>query len=160
MLLLIHSFSSSFFFLSNFQILNIFVALFSETVRPRKMKLVITHVNNGWMYRVYQIRLLLLIRFFISSFFFLSNFQTIKFLSHFSLELWVLESWNAPYSFLYFFNFLSLQFSNNKIFFALLSGIVSPRKLKLGTHMYTAIKLLLPLIHPFFHFSFSPNFKD
>ena len=32
-------------------------------------------------------------------------------------------------------HFLSLQFSNIKIFVALLSGIVSPRKLKLGTHM-------------------------
>ena len=127
-LLLIHPFSSSFFFLSNFQILNIFVTLFSGTVRPRRLKLV-THVNNGCMYRVYQ------------------N-QTAAF-----------------YSFLYFFIFLSLQFSNIKNFVALLSGIVSPRKLKFGTHMnnggcivYTAIKLLL-LTHPFFHFSFSPIFK-
>ena len=35
----------------------------------------------------------------------------------------------------YFFIFLSLQFSNIKNFVALPSGIVSPRKLKLGTHM-------------------------
>ena len=40
----------------------------------------------------------------------------------------------AAYSFLYFLIFLSLQFSNIKNFVALLSGIVSPRKLKLGTH--------------------------
>ena len=52
MLLLIHPFSSSFFFLSSFQISNIFVAPFSGTVRPRILKLV-THVNHGWMYRVY-----------------------------------------------------------------------------------------------------------
>ena len=53
LLLLIHPLSSSFFFLSNFQILNIFVALFSGTARPRRFKLV-THVNNGWMFRVDQ----------------------------------------------------------------------------------------------------------
>ena len=34
-----------------------------------------------------------------------------------------------------FFIFLSLQFSDLKNFVALPSGIVSPRKLKLGTHM-------------------------
>ena len=71
-----------------------------KTVRPRRLKLV-THVNNGWMYRVYQ------------------------------------NQTAAAYSFLYFFIFLSLQFSNIKIFVALLSGTVhmSPRKMKLGTHM-------------------------
>ena len=37
------------------------------------------HVDNGWMYRVDRIRLLLLICPFISSFSFLSNFQTLKF---------------------------------------------------------------------------------
>ena len=94
MLLHIHPFSSSLFFLSNFQILNIFVTLFSGTVRPRRLKLV-THVNNGWMYRVYQ------------------------------------NETAAVYSFIS----LSLQFSNIQNFVALLSGILSARKLKLGTHM-------------------------
>ena len=98
MLLLIHSFSSSFFFHSSFQILNIFVAFFSGTVRPRRLKLV-THVNNGWMYYVYQ------------------------------------NQTAAAYLFLYFSFFLSFQFSNIKNFVALLSGIVSHRKLKLGIHM-------------------------
>ena len=121
MLLLIHSFSSSFFFLSNFQTLKFFVTLFSGTVRYRRLKLV-THVNNEWIYRVYQ------------------N-QTV-----------------VAYSFHYFFIFLSLQFSNIKNFVALLSGIVSPRKLKLGTHMnkgrlYRVYRnQLLLLIHPFFTF--------
>ena len=96
MLLLIHPFSSSCF--SNFQLLNIFVALFSGTVSHRRLKLV-THVKNGWMYCVYQ------------------------------------NQTAAAYLFLYFFNFLSLQFSNIKNFVALLSGIVSLRKLKLGTLM-------------------------
>ena len=83
--------------LSNFQILNIFVAFFSGTVRPRRLKLV-THVNNGWMYHVYQ------------------------------------NQTAAAYLFLYFFIFLSLQFSNIKNSVALLSGM-SHRKLKLGSHM-------------------------
>ena len=43
------SFYFSFFFLSNFQTLKIFVKLFSGTVRPRRMKIG-THVDNGWMY--------------------------------------------------------------------------------------------------------------
>ena len=42
----------SFFFLSNFQALKVFVIFFSGTVRPRRLKLG-THMNNGWMYRVY-----------------------------------------------------------------------------------------------------------
>ena len=33
--------------------MKIFVRLFSETVRPRRFKLV-THMENGWMYRVYR----------------------------------------------------------------------------------------------------------
>ena len=41
----------------------------------------------------------------------------------------------AAYSSLYFFSFLSLQFSNIKIFIALFLGTVRPRKLKLGTHV-------------------------
>ena len=91
MLLHIHPFSSSFFFLSNFQILNIFVALFSGTVRPRMLKFV-THVNHGLMYRLYQ------------------------------------NQTAASYSFLYFFIFLPLQFSNIKNFVALLSGIAKQYK--------------------------------
>ena len=78
LLLLIHPFSSSFFFLSNFQTLKIsvtfslclfvffsffflsnfqtfkiFVTFFSGTVRPTKLKLG-KHMDNGWMYCVYQ----------------------------------------------------------------------------------------------------------
>ena len=97
-LLLIHPFSISCFFPSNFQILNIYLALFSGTVRPKRLKFG-THVNNGWMYREYQ------------------------------------NATAAACLFLYFFIFLSLQFSNIKNLVALLSGIVSHRKLKLATHM-------------------------
>ena len=96
-----------------------------------------------------RIRLLLLIRSFIFSFFFLSNFQHWIFSSHFSSELWGLGThvnsgqmyhvyWNqvaATYSSLYLFIFLSLQFSTFKFFITLFSGTVRPRRLKLGTHM-------------------------
>ena len=86
MLLLIHPFSSAFFFLSNFQILNIFVATFSGTMRPRMLKLV-THVNNGWMYPVYQNQTAAPYSFLYFLIFFLFTFQTLKILLHFSQEL-------------------------------------------------------------------------
>ena len=72
-------FICSFFFLSNFQTLKIFVTLFSGTVRPRRLKLG-THMNSGQMYRVYR------------------------------------NQAAAIYSSLYFFIFLSLQFSDIEIF--------------------------------------------
>ena len=79
--------------------MKIFVTLFSGTVRPRRLKLG-THVDSGQMYRVYR--------------------------NH-----------AAPaYSCLYFFTFLSLQFSNLKFFVTLFSGPVRPKRLKLGTHIY------------------------
>ena len=75
------------FFLSNFQRLKFFVTLLTGTVRPRRLKLV-THVDNGWMYRVYRNHAAAFIRPFISSFSFFSNFQAFKeFSSHFSQEL-------------------------------------------------------------------------
>ena len=43
----------SFFFLSNFQTLKIFVTLFSGTVRPRRLKLG-TNLDSGQIYRVYR----------------------------------------------------------------------------------------------------------
>ena len=79
LLLLIHPFISSFFFLSNFQTLNFFVILFSGTVRPGRLILG-TQVDSGQMYCVY----------------------------------WIQAA--AAYSSLYFFVFLSLQFENIKIF--------------------------------------------
>ena len=79
LLVLIHLFISSFFFLSNFQTLKFFVTLFSATVRPRRLKHG-THVDSGQMYRVYR------------------------------------NQASGVNSSLYFFIFLSLQFSNIKIF--------------------------------------------
>ena len=115
----------SFFFLSNFQTWKFFVTLFSGTVRPRRLKLV-THVENGWEYRVYRNAF---IRPFIFSFFFLSSFQTLKiFITLFSgtvgprkLKLGThvdcgqmyrgYRNQTAPaYSSLYFFNFFLSNF--------------------------------------------------
>ena len=182
MLLLIHPFSSSFFFLSNFQILNIFVTFFSGTVRPRRLKLV-THVNNGWMYHVYQNQTAAAYS-FLYSFFFLSNFQTLQILLHFSQELWVLESWNLTHTWTmdgcivytanklllllfhpFFFSFFFLtNFQRLKFFITLFSGTVRPIYWKLVTHvdcermyhLYCCCCLFIPL---FLHFPFSPVFK-
>ena len=99
------------------------------------------------------IRLLVLIRPFISSFFFLSNFQTFKFfVTLFSETVWprrfklgtyvqwadvscLPESGCCCLFIPLFFIFLSLQFSNINIFVTLFSGTVRPRRLKLGTHV-------------------------
>ena len=77
------AYSSLYFFsfLSNFQTLKIFVALFSGTVRPIKLKLD-THVDNGWMYRVHRVHRYQAAASYlslISLFFFLYNVQKLKF---------------------------------------------------------------------------------
>ena len=92
LLLLIHPFSSSFFFLSNFQHWN-FLSLFSGT---RRLKLG-THVDSGQVYHVYQNQAAaayLSLYFFI----FLSNFQHWNFSSHFSREVWGLEDWKLVHT--------------------------------------------------------------
>ena len=63
--------------------LKIFVALFSETVRPIKSTLD-THVDNGWMYRVYRNQAAASYLSFIS---FSPMFKNLKFSSHFSREV-------------------------------------------------------------------------
>ena len=98
LLLLICPFIFSFFFLSNFQTLKFFITLFSGTVSPRRLNFG-THVDSGQCIVYIGIRLLLLICSFSFSFFFLSNFQTLK------------------------------------CFVILFSGTVRPRRLKLGTHV-------------------------
>ena len=122
----------SFSFLSSFQTLKFFVTLSRGIVRPRKFKLV-THMENGWMCRVYRNHAAAHIRPFIFSFFFLSNFQTLNFLSHFFQKLLGLEDWNLVHtrtvgrcivyteirlllSIRLFIHCFSLQFSNIKIF--------------------------------------------
>ena len=78
--------SSLYFFIflshSDYQTLKIFVTFFSGTVRSRRSKLG-THVDSGQMHSVYQNRAAALICPFISSFYFLSNFQDLNFSSNF-----------------------------------------------------------------------------
>ena len=88
----------SFFFLSNFQTLKFFVSIFSGSVRPRTSKLG-THMDGGQIYRVRPRRL--------------------KLSTHVDNGWMYCVYWNqaaAAYSSLYFFIFLSLQFSSIKIF--------------------------------------------
>ena len=133
LLILICPFISSFFFLSTFQTLKFFVTLFSGTVRPGRL-ILSTHVDSGQMYRVYRNQAAALICSFSSSFFFLSNFQTFKFVitlfselvrprrlkhgTHMDSGQMYRVYWNqaAAYLSLHFFSFLSLQFSNIKSF--------------------------------------------
>ena len=113
-----------FIFLSlQFSTLKFFITLFSGTVRPRRFKLG-THVDRGKCIVYNGISLLLLICPFISSFFFLSNFQTLKFFAtlfsgtvrprrlklgkHVDSGQMYRVYWNqaaASYSYLYFFIF-------------------------------------------------------
>ena len=123
----------SVFFLSNFQTLKFFVTLFSGTVRPRRLKLG-THVDSGHMYHVYwnQAAAAYLSLYAV---FFLSNFQTLKIFVTLFLGTvrprrlilgahvdngWMYRVYQnqsaTAYLSLYFFIFLSLQFSNIKIF--------------------------------------------
>ena len=154
LLLLIHPFISSFFFLSNFQKLNIFVALFSGAVRPRRLKLGI-HVDNGWMYRVYWNQAAAAAAYSsLYFFFFLSNFQTLQiFVTLFSgtvrprrLKLgahvdneWMYRVYRnqgaAAYSSRLFLHFSFSNLQTLKIFVTLFSGTVRPRRLKLGTYV-------------------------
>ena len=98
LLLLIHPFIFFIFLSLQFSTLKFFVTLFSGTVKSRRLKLG-THVDSGQMYRVYR------------------NQAAAADLS------------------LYFFIFLSPQFSTLKFFVTLFSGNVRPRRLKLGTHV-------------------------
>ena len=169
------------FFLSNFQTLKFFVTLFSGTVRPRRLKLC-ERVYRGQMYRVYRNKAAAAAYLSLYSVFFLSNFQTLKiFVTLFSATVsprrlrlgahvdnrWMYREYRnqaaAAYLSLYFFNFLSLQFSNIKIFVTLFTGTMRPRRLKLGTHvdrgqMYGvyrdhAAALIRPSISSFFFLS-------
>ena len=113
--------------------MKIFVTLFSGTVRPRRLKLG-THVDSEQTYRVYRNRAAAAYS-SLYLFFFLSNFQTCKFFVTFfsgtvrsnGLKLGThMNSGQmygvyrnqaaAAYSSIYFFIFLSLLFSNIKIF--------------------------------------------
>ena len=135
-----------------------------------------THMGNGWVYRVYRNQAAVLIRPFISSFFLLSNFQTLNFFATlFSgtvrprrLKLGTHvdsgQIYRCSYLSLYFFIFL---FQTLKFFVTLFSGTVRPKIIKLGTIVdkwvnvscipeWGCCRLFVPL---FLHFSFSPIIK-
>ena len=151
---LIRPFISSIFFLSNFQHWN-FSSHFSQEVWDLEDWKLVHMWTVGRCIMCTRIRLLLLIQPFISSFFFCSKFQHWNFSSHFSqgtvrprrlklgthmdsgqmYRVYWKQAAAAAYSSLYFFIFLSLQFSNIKIFVTLFSGTVRLRRLKLGTHV-------------------------
>ena len=124
------------FFLSNFQTLKYFVTRLSGTVRPRRLKLG-THVGNGWMYRVFQNQAASAyssVYFFFLQYSIIKNFVTLlsgtvrprrlKLSAHVD-NGWMYRVYRtqsaAAYSSLYFFIFLSLQFSNIKMFLSHLS---------------------------------------
>ena len=182
LLLLIHPFISSFFLSLQISTLKLFVTFFSGTMRSRK--LVHTWIVGRCIMYI-GIRLLLLICPFISSFFFLSQFSTLKFFITFFPGTVMPRSFKigshvdgrqmyhvyqnqaaAAYSSLYFFIFLSLQFSTLKFFITLFSGTVRPRRLKLSTHIDNGQMYLVywnqaaALIHPYISsFSFLSNFQ-
>ena len=81
LLLLIHSFISSFFFLSNFQHWNF-----------------LSHVDSGQMYHVYQNQAAAAYCPFIFSFFLSLQISNWNFSSHFSRELWGLEDWKLVHT--------------------------------------------------------------
>ena len=82
------AYSFLYFFFLQYSNIKIFVTLFSGTVRPRKLKLG-AHMDNGWMYRVYQNQAAAAAYFFLYFFIILSlQFSNIKmFLIHLSQEL-------------------------------------------------------------------------
>ena len=131
LLLLIHPFISSFFFLSNFQTFKFFVTLFSETVWPRRLKL---GTNVQW-----------------------TDVSCLP------------ESGCCCLFIPLFFIFLSLKFSNINIFVILFSGTVKLRRLKLGTHVHSgqmycvyrinAAAVYLSLYSSFFFLSNFQTFK-
>ena len=125
LLLLICPFIFSFFFLSNFQTFN-FLSHFSQELRPRRLKLC-THMDSGWIYRVYQNEAAAA---YLSLYFSFSNFQTLK------------------------------------IFVTLFSATMTPRRLKHGTHVdngwiYRVYRNRAAAAYSSicFSYSFSPIFK-
>ena len=185
LLLLIHPFISSFFFLCNFQTLKFFVTLFSGTVRPKRLKLG-THMDSGQMYSVFWNQAVAAYLSLCFSLFFLSNFQTLKFfiilfsgtvrprrlklVTHVDSGQMYSVFWNqavAAYLSLCFSLFFLSNFQTLKffiiLFFQELWGLEGWNLLHMwtmgGCIMCTRIMLLLLFVPLFFHFSFSPIFK-
>ena len=168
------------FFLSNFQRLKIFFTLFSGTVRPRRLKLG-RHMGRCIVY--ISIRLLLHICPFISSFFFLSNFLTLKFFINFfsgtvkprklkfgthidnEQMYYVYRNLLLIHPFIFHFSFSPIfKHQNFSSHFSLelwaLEGWNLLYAWKMGgCIVYTRIMLLLLFVPLLFHFYLSPVFK-
>ena len=150
------AYSSLYFFIFlslQFSTLKFFVTLFSRTVRPKRFKIG-THVESGQIYHVYRNQAAAAYSSLYCFIFLSLQFSTLKFfITLFSgtvrprrLKIGThVDSGQmyhvyrnqaaAMYSSLYFFIFLSLQFSTLKFFITFFSGTVRPRRLKLGTHV-------------------------
>ena len=168
-----------------FSILKFFITLFSGTVRPRRLK-VGAHIDSGQMYHVYQNQAAAIYSYPYFFIFLSLQFSTLKFfVTLFSgtmrpkrLKLGThMDSGQmyhvyqnqaaAAHLSLYFFIFLSLQFSTLKFLVTFFSETLRPRRLKLGTEVdaWADVScvpesgfccLLVPL---FLHFFFSPIFN-
>ena len=181
LLLLIRTLISSFFFLSNFQHWN-FSSLFSRELWGLEDWNLVHTWTVGRCIGSTRIRLLLLTHPVISSFFLSLQFSTLKFLVTLFLgtvrprrlklgthvdsgQMYHVYQNQASvaYSSLYFFIFLSLQFSTLKFFITLFLWTMRPRRLKIEQWADVSCIpdsgcrcLFIPL---FLHFSFSPIFK-
>ena len=181
------AYSSLYFFIFlslQFSTLKFLVTLFSGTVRPRRLKLG-THVDSGQMYHVYQNQASAAYLSLYSFIFLSLQFSTLKFFVTLFLgtmrprrlkigtlvdsgqlyHVYQIQA-AAAYSSLYFFIFLSLQFSNIKFFVTLFSGTVRSRRLKLGTNVDSGLMYRLypnqasALIHPIISsFFFLSNYQ-
>ena len=147
-------------------------------MRPRRLKLGTHTCSRCIVYT--RIRLLLLFFPLFLHFSFSPIIKHLKFLSHFSQELWGIEDWNLVHTWIVgrcimytgvrllllihpsiSSFFLSLQFSTLKFFVTLFLGTVRSRRLKVGTHvdsgqMYhvywnQAAALIHPFISSFFY---------
>ena len=157
---LIHPFISSVFFLSNFQTLKFFVTPFSGTVKPRRLKLGIYTWTVGRCIMYTGIRLLLLIRPFISS---LPIFNIEIFVTLFSgtvgprrLKLDTHVDSGQMYCVYRIFSFSNIQ--TLKIFVTLFSGTVHIWTMG-GCIVYTGIRLLLHICPLVLSFFFLSNFQ-
>ena len=76
------AYSFLYFFFLQYSNIKVLITLFSGTARPRKLKLG-AHMDNGWMYCVFQNQAAAAAHLFLYfSFFFLSNLQTLNCFCH------------------------------------------------------------------------------
>ena len=178
LLLLIHPFYFFIFLSLQFSVLKFFITPFSGTVRPRRLKLG-THIDSGQMYHVYWNQAGAAYSSHYIFIFISLQFSTLKFLvtllsvtvrpRRLKLGTYVGSAqmyhvyWNqaaAAYSSLYFFIYVSLQFSTLKFLVTLFSKTMRPRRLKIGTHVDSGqIRLLLLICLFISSFFFLSNFQ-